>query len=150
MKLDYQNELEPAGSTLTATAILPGPTNTVAYDQSTAGRHMENGASLGLAVLNSAFSASGTETYQFQIINDTANDGVTSATVVADTGTMQNTDARLTSKAFFLPIPPMLLTKRYVLAKFTGANSPSITFGAWIMTRDQFQQWVAEPENFTP
>ena len=150
MKIDYQNELAPVGTVLTSTAILPGNGNTTCWDQSTSGRHAELGEYIGLFVSTSAYNHVGTETYQFQVINDSATNGTTSPVVVADTGTMQNTDTRITGGSLFLPIPPFMLTKEYVFGKFIGANTPSWTGGAWIMTQAQYQQWIAEPENFTP
>lgn len=150
--LDYQLMLANAVTmTQTSATPLPGTNSgdTIAYDQGTALRHMEYGTGIGLAVFTSAFNAAGTETYTFDIIQSTVK-ALTSPDVLATTGAMAKTDARLTSGMFFLPLPPDMLTKEFVGAQFTGANTPSWTGSAFLMTRDTYQQYISQPPNYTP
>lgn len=133
--------------TLTSTGILPDGSNTTAWDRSVAGNHTDLGNPFGLAVFPTVVSASGTETYEFQILNDSNKNLNTAAIVVATTGTMANTDPRL-SRPFFLPCEPEMVTKQYLGAKFVGANSPSIEFSAWFMNQKDFQQYAAAANNY--
>jgi hypothetical protein len=150
--LDKQLELAPAGTTLlAATTILPGGGSTIALDQSTAIRHVETGNPVGLAVFISAFAAAASETYQFKIINDSNKDLNTAPVIVGDTGAMGKTDTRLTSGAFFLPIMPGSVNKEFLGASCIpadGGGTASITFAAYFMNQQEFQQYVAQPSNY--
>jgi hypothetical protein len=149
MPIGIDKQLELANDvTLTSSVILPTGTNTTAWDRGVAGNHTEFGNPFGLAVFPTAVSASGTETYEFQIINDSDKALATTPKVVATTGTMANTDERL-SRPFFLPVEPGMISMQFLGAKFVGANSPSIEFSAWFMSQKDFEQYAAAANNYT-
>ena len=136
---------------LTATAV-----STNSIDQQVVSRHMENGETIGFGIFVTALTAGSTDTYEFQVINDSAASLISAPIVVADTGTMTNTDYRIVSSnanfqnGLFLDIPPGTLTKEWVGLKFIGANTPNITVSAYLMNRDQWSQITIQPANYTP
>lgn len=148
--LDYLLQVWNA-TNLTATA-----TSTNSIDQQVATRHAENGEEIGFGIFVTALTKGSTDTYEFQVINDSNANLTTSPIVVADTGTMQNNDARIDStqagflNGLFLSISPALLTKEWVGLKFIGANTPNITVSAWLMNRNEWTQLTTQPANYTP
>lgn len=145
--LDLQAQFS-AATTLTSTGFL---TNCI--DQLIATAHMENELdSVGLlVVLNGAPAVNGTQTYQFQVISDSAANGTTTPLVVADTGTMGPTDIRLTQDKIFLEIGQKLLTQEFICVKFTGANTPSMPIsGAWLTRKSAVQNFQPYPLNYVP
>ena len=97
------------------------------------------------------FYGSANETYQWQIINDSATNGTTSPTVVADTGTMNGNDNRLLNPDIFLAIDWSLVNQRYLMLKLTVAgNNPSTAIsGAWIVSKSAVPASITVPANYT-
>jgi hypothetical protein len=50
---------------------------------------------------------------------------------------------------FFIAIPPEADVLKHIAAAYTlGGTTPTITVTAALMTRDQFSQWKAYPNNY--
>ena len=144
--LDLQLQLS-AAKTLTTSVTLD-----YAYDQKTAVAHLENQLDqVGLFIPFGTFAASGTETYQFQVVDDSVATLATTPHVVADTGTMSNTDSRLVSHThLFLPIPFNTVLQEFVGCKYISANSASIViYGAWLAPLSAMQNFRSFPINYS-
>lgn len=148
--LDIQLQLG-AAATLTSTA---GVLFANVLNQSVIQGHVENQLDpVGLFIPYSAVTLNGTQTYQFQVLSDSASNLTTTPIVVADTGAMGVTDARLTSGMgyIFLALQWGVVLQQYVGAKYTFANSPSITIGgAWLAPLSAVQNFLGFPLNYTP
>lgn len=145
--LDIQTQLGPA-ATLTSTA---GVLFTNSYNQSTVYGHLENQLDqVGLFIPFSAVSLGGTQTYQFQVISDSAANLTTTPIIVADSGAMGVTDGRLTNANYiWLPITFGTVILQYVGAKYTFANTPSMTIGgAWLTSLSVIQNFLSYPLNY--
>ena len=147
--LDLQLQINTA-ATLTSTA---GVIMTNVLNQSTVYGHVENqGDAVGLFIPFSAVTISGSQTYQFQVISDSNVNLTTTPIVVADTGVMTTTDGRLTGPQsyIFLAIQFGVILQQYVGAKYSFANSPSITIGgAWLTSWSTVQNFFGYPNNYT-
>jgi len=148
--LDIQLQLN-AAATLTSTAGNVVLTNVL--NQSTIYGHVENQLDqVGLFIPFSAVSLGGTQTYQFQVLSDSNINLTTTQIVVADTGVMTVTDGRLTGPQSYiwLPIPFGTVLQQYVGARYTFANTPSITIGgAWLASVSMIQNFFGYPNNYT-
>ena len=148
--LDLQLKLNVA-ATLTSTG---GVIMTNSLDQSTIYGHVENQLDpVGLFIPFSAVTINGSQTYQFQILTDSVTALTTTPIVVADTGAMSVTDGRLTGPLgyIFLPIQWGTVLQEFVGAKYTFANSPSMTIGgAWLAPLSAIQNFLGFPLNYTP
>ena len=145
--LDFQLRLN-AAATLTSTG---GVVMTNSLDQATAVGHVENQMDLmGLFIPFSAVTISGSQTYQFQILTDSVTALTTTPIVVADTGAMTTTDARLVSSNYiFLPIQWGVVLQEFVGCKYTFTNSPSMTIGgAWLTSWSSIQNFYGYPNNY--
>jgi hypothetical protein len=146
--LDIQLQLG-ASATLTSTAgvLFANPLN-----QSSIYAHVENQLDqVGLFIPFSAVSLGGTQTYQFQVISDSNINLTTTPIIVADTGAMGVTDGRLTNVSYvWLPITFGTIIQQYVGAKYTFANTPSMTIGgAWLAPLSAIQNFFGYPNNYT-
>lgn len=82
-----------------------------------------------------AKTSGGTETYEFQVIQS-ASSALSTATVIADmqyaaSGAIIAT-ALVAGYTLTLPIPPGFPLQRFIGVNFVGANTPTITFTAWL------------------
>lgn len=134
--------------------LLATATSTNSIDQQVVTRHMENGEEIGFGIFVTALTPGSTDTYEFQVITDSAASLVSAPVVIADTGTMTNTDSRIVLSGnlngLFLSINPNTLLKEWVGLKFIGANTPNITVSAYLMNEAQWTAYVAQPANYTP
>lgn len=91
----------------------------------------------GITIGVAADHTTGDETYEFDLVQATSADLGTSQDVLLQ---MVIAAASLTAGAmFFLPIPPGLVTKRYIGIKaILGGTTPTITFTASLMELDTF------------
>ena len=147
--LDIQLQLNGAA---TLTSAAGNVVFASALNQSTIYGHVENqGDAVGLFIPFSAVTISGSQTYQFQVLTDSNVNMTTTEIVVADTGTMTTTDGRLTGPMsyIFLPIQFGTVLQQYVGARYTFANSPSITIGgAWLTSWSSIQNFYGYPNNY--
>jgi hypothetical protein len=88
-----------------------------------------------------AAAHAGTETYQWEVTQSastTASSSPDTLVTVAFT-TTQAATLLAAGKTIIIPIPPGSITKRYVSAHFTGANSSAITITGWLAGIRWFQ-----------
>ena len=134
---------------------------TVAYstnsiDQQVVTRHMENGEEIGFGVFVTALTVTSSETYNFEVINDSTAALTSAPIVVSSTGPMTATDARINAttagfqNGFFLPIPPGSLFKEWVGLGMVGTGTTNITVTAYLMNRGEWSQITIQPANYTP
>lgn len=120
------------GQALTSTAY---STNTIDLASTSPARDVGAGTPMALvvAVTVSADAASGNETYQFQAVQS-ANADLSSHDVLAQTDTAMITRTMLVQGYIVvLPIPPNLISKRYLGARYVlGGTTPSITVTSFI------------------
>lgn len=113
-------------------------TNTIDLGNVTPKREIGTGEPMGFgfSVDVAADTASGDETYEFQVIQS-ANADLSAPDVI-----VLQAIARATLVAgyqFFLPIPPGYPTKRYLGVNYNvGGTTPSITITAWLTTHSLF------------
>lgn len=146
MILDAQMLLSDAQA-LTATAL---STNT--FDAVIAGNNLSTGEKLGICftVDVAADFTTGDETYQFQVIQS-ANADLSAQDVLVETTVAYLTATKL-AKGYrlVLPIPPELVTKRYLGARYVLAGTtPLLTVTAEILPMSFMQADHVYPKNFT-
>lgn len=146
MIIDAQMLLSDAQA-LTATAV---STNT--FDAVIAGNNLSTGEKLGVCITVdvAADNTTGNETYQFQVIQSAAAD-LSSPDVLVETTTAYLTAAKLLKGyRLVLPIPPELVTKRYLGLQYTlGGTTPLLTVTAEIVPMSFMQAEHVYPKNFT-
>ena len=110
------------------------------------------GALLCLAVnIETAGAHAGTETYEYQVINASATDLTTGQIVLATTGTSATADVAVKRAAgvlLVLPIPPGVVTLRYLGAKIVSANSAAVTVSGEIRPVNMLQEVKYYPSGF--
>jgi hypothetical protein len=144
---------------LWASGALNSVTNysTNAYDQATAGRHIENSEEMGMAVYVSAFTAGTSDAYTFKVISDSVGTPASPsspATVATMTLTAAQVTALLTTNggpgSFFLAIGPNTINQQYISGELDISNTPgTITLSAYLMLEADFSQNVPQPANYT-
>lgn len=153
--MDLDGNLQVFNNPKTLTTVTTLSDNSI--NQATAGRHAEMGDPIGFGIFVFSEAKLGTETYEFQVVQ--ADDEALSVNleVIEDTTAMANTDVRIDPTSanypggFFLGIPIAKLTRQYFGLRYLGANSASMVIhGAWLMNRAEWEQYVAQPANYTP
>lgn len=131
MIMDKENLLSDAQA-LTATAV---STNTMDMGNVTPKNEVGSGEPLALVigVDVAADATTGDETYQFQIVQS-ANADLSSQDVLLQTDTTYISRATLVAGyQLVIPIPPDLVTKRYLGARYVlGGTTPTLTVTASI------------------
>ena len=121
-----------------------------------AGSHVEDSLDpVGLFVKWSAITASGTNSYRFQVQQSSDNAGQSAVLTVADTGVMTAvTDPRLLNvDQLFLAIDWSLVTQKYltVLLTLAGNGTPSISIlMADLRNASEVSHPTAVAANYTP
>lgn len=127
---------------LTASGI---STNWVDLSLSTPFRNIGQGEPMGIffSFPAAADASSGNETYQFQIIQS-ANADMSAHDVLVETHTGYITRNTLVAGfSFTLPIPPGLVTKRYLCARYElGGTTPQLTVTAAVVPLMATDQWT--------
>lgn len=131
--------------------------STNSIDQQTATRQFANGDEIGFGVFVTGLTVTSTETYNFEVINDSNANLTTAPVIVAQTGAMTaSTDNRINAtvagfqNGFFLPIPPGSLNKEWVGLAMVGTGTTNITVSAYLMNAAQWSQVTIQPANYTP
>jgi len=127
------------------------------FDQQVATRQIANGEEIGIGVFVTGLTTSSTDTYNFQVINDSTAALTSAPIVVAQTGAMTGaTDNRINAalagfqNGFFLPIPPNSLKFEFIGLGMVGTNTTNITVDAYLMNAAQWSQYSTQPANYTP
>ena len=111
-------------------------TNTMDMGSNSPANDVGSGEPLALVVSVevAADTASGNETYQFQIVQS-ANANLSSQDVLLQTDTSYITRATLVAGyQLVIPIPPDLVTKRYLGARYVlGGTTPNVTVSASVL-----------------
>ncbi len=118
------------------------------YDCGVAGRDIAEGEPMALVLVPTVAAkvSGGTETYEFQVINDD-DEALGSATAIA-ARTIAGSALTVGSK-HVIPIPAGAITLRYLGMNFNGSNTPTITLDAWIMPLSMAGSWKAYTDNVT-
>jgi len=118
-----------------AQAITADAASTNTYDLGAANKFVAIGEPLGVffTIDVAADAADADETYEFQVIQS-ANANLSSPDILIKTDTTYISRSTLVAGyKLVLPIPPGLVTKRYLGAYYNvGGTSPSVTVTAWI------------------
>lgn len=136
-----------------AQAITTTTVSTNTYDTGAAGNSTDVGEPMCIAfsIDVAAVTATGDETYQFQVIQS-ANADLSSQDVLVATDTSFITRATLVAGyRFYLPIPPGLKTKRYIGARYVTAGNAdrAVTVTATIQPLRAIQNEKTYASGFT-
>jgi hypothetical protein len=116
-------------------------------DLSVAGRDIAEGEPMGIGieVKVAAKVSGGTETYEFQAIED-SDEALGSPTVLS---LIQPTGASLAlGTRHILPVPPGKITERYFGLNFNGENTPTVTVDAFLAPLSFLGGWKAYADGF--
>ena len=133
MYIDIENRL------CNAQAFTADANSTNAFDNSAAAIDFGSGEEMcvGCAVTTAADFTTGNETYQFNFNQSTSDQG-TSPDILVSMVILATT--LVAGYLFALPIPPGVVTKRYLfLAYDGGGTTPTISLTAWITRRRMFE-----------
>ena len=117
------------------------------YDLGVAGRDIAEGEPLGIGihVTVAAKVSGGTETYQFDVIQDD-DPALGSPSIIVSRAIDK---ALLTvGSRHVIPIPPGAITLRYLGLNFNGENTPTITVDAFIAPLSFLGGWKAYADGF--
>lgn len=132
---------------LTATAL-----SSFSYDNVLATNNISTGEPMAIlfTVVVAADHTTGDETYQFAVVQS-ANADLSASDTIVETVVAYLTAAKLVAGyQFALPIPPNLVTKRYLGANYTLAGTtPSVTVSAAIVPLKMVPATAVYPKNFT-
>jgi len=146
MKLDKETLLW-SDAALSATGV-----STNKYDFGHTAGGFGTGEPVAMIVtVDVAAKVTGTETYEFQVVQATADDGTTGQDVLVSVPfTTALAGTRLKAGAIVVvPIPPGSVTKRYLCGKFVGANTPTITVTAFFAPLNFAQVTKDYPKGYT-
>jgi len=149
--INVQNKFADATTTVTTTALLPYVVQRPALISPE-----DTLDPIGVFIIGSAIGLGSGRTYQVQLVTSNTAAGTGNQTVVADSGTMSNTDQRLVNVSnglgFFLAVDWSLIEQDYLAVLITtdsGSASWAIT-GSWLLNTSDVPRFTTVAANYTP
>jgi len=134
-----------------ATALSTDAVSDNTYDLGAAGNDISVGDPLcAILTVDVAAKHTGTETYQFDVIQSAAADLGSADVLLSVPFTTVRAETFLAAgKTIVIPLPVGLITKRYLGLNFDGANTPTVTVTAFIAPMSSIQMDKYYADNIT-